>query len=54
MESETGEDSFKALSDRLLAWMEDEKPCLDQDFFLENLVEQLQVPKHLPYYYSVT
>jgi len=47
---ETNKDPFDALSERMMAWMEAQKPYLDQDFSLESLADQLEVPKHHLYY----
>ncbi len=44
------EDPFHALSERMMTWMETHKPYLDQDFSLESLADQLEVPKHHLYY----
>jgi AraC-like DNA-binding protein len=47
---EMNEDPFNALSERMVSWMEAHKPYLDQDFSLESLADQLEVPKHHLYY----
>lgn len=44
------EEPFTALSQRVLRFMEEEKPYVDPDFTLEVLAKSLDVPKHHLYY----
>ena len=45
-----GEGRFNELAERILAYMEQQKPYLDPEFSIEMLAEQLEVPKHHVYY----
>lgn len=47
---EVDDDPFTALSERMIAFMEEQKPYLDQDFSLDGLAMMMDVPKHHLYY----
>jgi AraC-like DNA-binding protein/heme/copper-type cytochrome/quinol oxidase subunit 2 len=46
----TADDPFRELGQRVLHYMEQEKPYLQQDFSIEQLAEMLDVPRHHLYY----
>lgn len=48
--NEVDDDPFTPLSERMIAFIEEQKPYLDQDFSLDSLAELMDVPKHHLYY----